>query len=76
MIKQSKYTTILTIGRTEVTNDAMIRMNPLGILITDVDLSMVSTTSSTLPAQQTQVQPQQNLQQTVPQQQQQVQPIQ
>ena len=77
VIKQSKYTTILTIGRTEVSNDAMIRMNPLGILITDVDLSMVSTTSSTLPTQQTQVQPQQNLQQTVPQQQQQqVQPIQ
>lgn len=75
VIRQSKYTTILTIGRTEVTNDAMIRMNPLGILITDVDLSMVSTTSPALPAQQPQTTSQQKLPQTVPQQQQ-VQPIQ
>ena len=30
----------------------MIRMNPLGILITDIDLSLVSSTSSALPQQQ------------------------
>lgn len=54
VVKQSKYTTILTIGRTEVKNDAMVRMNPLGILITDIDLSMVSTTSQGLAPQQPQ----------------------
>ena len=81
VVKQSKYTTILTIGRTEVKNDAMVRMNPLGILITDIDLSMVSTTSSGLAPQQPQatvpqvntVQPQAQPQQIQPQQ---VQPIQ
>lgn len=81
VVKQSKYTTILTIGRTEVKNDAMVRMNPLGILITDIDLSMVSTTSQGLAPQQPQatvpqvntVQPQAQPQQIQPQQ---VQPIQ
>lgn len=81
VVKQSKYTTILTIGRTEVKNDAMVRMNPLGILITDIDLSMVSTTSSGLAPQQPQatvpqvntVPPQAQPQQIQPQQ---VQPIQ
>ena len=52
LIKQEKYSAILTLGKTEVTNDAMIRMNPLGILITDIDLSLVSSTSSALPQQQ------------------------
>lgn len=64
LVKQNKYTTILTLGRTEVKNEGMIRMNPLGLLITDIDLSLVSATGNTVQQQPQNPMPQQQGQTT------------
>jgi hypothetical protein len=66
LLKQTKYTALFTVGRTEVTNDEMVRMNPLGIVITDVDISVETSTGTLTVPQQSQSTAQQSVQQTQP----------
>ena len=77
-LRQNRYTMVLTVSRTEVKGTDMVEKNPLGILITDVQLSKVKTDffnqqpiqqpTQQMPVQQQPVQ-QAPVQQTVPQQQ-------
>ncbi len=47
LIKESKYTMVAFIDYIPVTTDAMVRMNPLGIVIRDAEFALISSVSST-----------------------------
>ena len=47
LVKESKYTMVAFIDYIPVTTDAMVRMNPLGIVIRDAEFALISSVSST-----------------------------
>ena len=58
----ARYTAVVFLDFVPVTSEAMVRMNPLGIIIKDIEFSIVSPTQ-TIPQQ---VQPQDNQTETAP----------